>query len=78
MTDQDAIERLSRTLEAHSERIRQLELMEAEAKVARVQTELSLKNIQSDLRWLLRIVIGFVVVALLGIVISSSITIPPV
>jgi hypothetical protein len=65
MTDQETISRLARMLDDHGKRIGALEAMEAAAAVSRANMSDNLKSIQSDIRWLIRLVIGAL---LLGII----------
>jgi hypothetical protein len=72
MTDSEAIARIGRTLESHGERIRSLEIMEAEAKASRRQMDENLKSIQSDIRWLIRLVIGALILAIVAFVVDGG------
>jgi DNA polymerase III delta prime subunit len=66
MTDHETIARLARTLEDHGDRIRALETLEAAAAVSRENMSDNLKSIQSDIRWLIRLVIGALILAVIA------------
>jgi type II secretory pathway component PulF len=72
MTDQETMARIARTLEDHGQRIGKLEVMEAAATVSRENMADNLKSIQSDIRWLIRLVIGALILAIVAFLIEGG------
>lgn len=74
MTEGETIARLARTIENHGDRIRALETLEAAAAVSRENMGDNLKSIQSDIRWLIRLVIGALLLAIIGFAMQGGFT----
>ena len=73
MTEGETIARLARTIENHGDRIRALETLEAAAAVSRENMGDNLKSIQSDIRWLIRLVIGALLLAIIGFAMQGGV-----
>lgn len=76
MTDQQTMARIAQTLDDHGKRIGALETLEAAAAVSRANMSDDLKSIQSDIRWLIRLVIGALLLAIVGFVLSGGTNVP--